>query len=123
MDKIEVLKLFKSNLINFLDALIEQFPQETDFIIVRIFLSEQVPVEEVIKIFSSRILPHKQMVIDKDEQFFLSCNDIFEGLGKDKVSYFKNIWTSPQVTAEDKEQIWRWFRLFVNLTEKYWVST
>ena len=104
MDKIEVLKLFKSNLINFLDALIEQFPQETDFIIVR-------------------ILPHKQMVIDKDEQFFLSCNDIFEGLGKDKVSYFKTIWTSPQVTIEDKEQIWRWFRLFVNLTEKYWATT
>lgn len=120
MEKIEILKLFKTNLIKFLDALIEQFPSETDFIIVRIFLSEQVPIEEVIKIFSSRILPYKQMVLSKDDKFFLNCNDIFEGLGKDKVSYFKNIWISPQITIEDKEQIWRWFKLFVNLTEKYY---
>lgn len=115
----DILKLFKTKIIEFLDALIEQFPNEGDFIILRVILAEQVPMDQVIQIFGARILPYKQMVLAKNEKFFLECEDVFAGVGQDKVSYFKNIWTSGNLDDDDKENIWQWFKLFLTLTENY----
>lgn len=117
--KIELLAVFKENLIKFLDAIIEQFPKEGDFILLRIILSEQVPINDAMKIFTQRILPYVDMIKNRDERFFLESTDLFEGIAKDKVAYFRNIWTSSTLTSEDREQLWKWFRLFANLALKY----
>jgi hypothetical protein len=119
LSRLDCMKIFKTKIVEFLDALIEQFPQEGDFIILRVVLSEQIPIGDVIEVFSKRIIPHKQMVLQKDEKFFLDCEDIFKGLGQDKVNYFKNIWTSGNLDADDKENIWKWFQLFLKLSENY----
>lgn len=119
LSRLDILKLFKTNLIKFLDALIEQFPSEGDLAVLRVFLSEQIPIEDVLVIFSKRLLPYKQMIINKDEKFFIEGDDVFKGVSSDTVSYCKNIWLSEKITSEDKEQIWKWFKLFVNLSEKY----
>lgn len=115
----DILKLFKVKIVEFLDALIEQFPNEGDFILLRVILAEQVPMDQVIQIFANRILPYKQMVISRNEKFFLECEDVFSGVGQDKVSYFKNIWTSGNLDDDDKDNIWQWFNLFLTLTENY----
>jgi hypothetical protein len=119
LSRLDILKLFKTNLIKFLDALIEQFPSEGDLAVLRVFLSEQIPIEDVLIVFSKRLLPYKQMIINKDEKFFVEGDDVFKGVSSDTVSYCKNIWLSEKITVEDKEQIWKWFKLFVNLSEKY----
>ena len=119
LSRLDILKLFKTNLIKFLDALIEQFPSEGDLAVLRVFLSEQIPIEDVLIVFSKRLLPYKQMILNKDEKFFIEGDDVFKGVSSDTVSYCKNIWLSDKITGEDKEQIWKWFKLFVNLSEKY----
>jgi hypothetical protein len=119
LSRLDILKLFKTNLIKFLDALIEQYPSEGDLAVLRVFLSEQIPIEDVLVIFSKRLLPYKQMIMNKDEKFFIEGDDVFKGVSSDTVSYCKNIWLSYKITNEDKEQIWKWFTLFVNLSEKY----
>ena len=119
LSRLDILKLFKTNLIKFLDALIEQFPSEGDLAVLRVFLSEQIPIEDVLIVFSNRLLPYKQMIINKDEKFFVEGDDVFKGVSSDTVSYCKNIWLSEKITVEDKEQIWKWFKLVVNLSEKY----
>ena len=119
LSRLDILKLFKTNLIKFLDALIEQFPSEGDLAVLRVFLSEQIPIEDVLIVFSKRLLPYKQMIMNKDEKFFVEGDDVFKGVSSDTVSYCKNIWLSDKITGEDKEQIWKWFKLFVNLSEKY----
>ena len=119
LSRLDILKLFKTNLIKFLDALIEQFPSEGDLAVLRVFLSEQIPIEDVLIVFSKRLLPYKQMILNKDEKFFIEGDDVFKGVSSDTVSYCKNIWLSEKITSEDKEQIWKWFKLFVNLSEKY----
>jgi hypothetical protein len=119
LSRLDILKLFKTNLIKFLDALIEQFPSEGDLAVLRVFLSEQIPIEDVLIVFSKRLLPYKQMILNKDEKFFIEGDDVFKGVSSDTVSYCKNIWLSEKITGEDKEQIWKWFKLFVNLSEKY----
>ena len=116
---IDVLRLFKDNVIKFLMALIEILPKEGDIILLRVMFETQIPVETAMQIFSSRILPFADMVRNKDERFFLECTDLFAGLQREKVSYFKDLWLSEELTAEDKEQLWKWFRLFLNLAIQY----
>jgi ubiquitin len=117
--KIDLLIMFKQKLLMFLDAIIEQFPKEGDFIYLRLILDQQIPIETVMDIFSKRILPYIDMIKAKDERFFLDSVDLFEGISGDKVHYFRNIWTSPALTSDDKEQLWKWFTLFGNFAVKY----
>ncbi len=118
MDKFELLRLFKDNLVKFMTALSERY-DEPDFHLLRIFFSVEIPIEEAMITFCERILPHAKMVENKDEKFFLECTDIFEGIQRDKVHYFKNLWLSNDLDADDRENLWKWFKLFLKLAQKY----
>jgi hypothetical protein len=115
----EILKLFKENLADFLNALIERFPSEQQLVYLRIFLCEQIPVDESMKIFSKRILEYDNVILTKDEEAFLKSNDLFEGIPGDKVNYFKSIWLSPTFTKDDKSQMWDWLKAFLKLAKLY----
>lgn len=116
---IEILTLFKNNLIQFFNELIELFPDDGDMIAVRILLDTQVPVEITMTKFAERILPVKNMIKNKDDKFFLSDNPIFNGINGDKVLKWKQIWNSPKLEPSDREAIWKWFNLFLSLAEMY----
>ena len=118
MNKNELLQLFKDNLVKFMTALSERY-NEPDFHVLRVFFSVEIPIEEAMIVFSERILPHSKMVEEKDGKFFLECGDLFEGIQRDKVHYFKNLWLSSDLTEDDRETLWKWFRLFLKLAQKY----
>jgi hypothetical protein len=119
LTKIDVMRIFQEKLVAFFDALIELLPKEGDLIILRVMFANQIPIENAIKIFGSRIIPYADMVKNKDERFFIECTDIFSGIRKDKVSYFKDLWQSGTLTDDDKLQLWKWFNLFLNLALKF----
>jgi hypothetical protein len=116
---IDLLTAFKKNIILFFDALIELLPNEGDFYHIRVLFEFQIPIETAIKIFSKRILPHAEMVLAKDERFFIETTDLFAGLRRDKVSYFKDLWQSGNLTDQDKEALWDWFTMFLRYANKY----
>jgi len=117
--KIQILTEFKTNLVNFLDELIEQFPEEGDLIVLRIFLNDQVPIADIMKTFVEKLLPLKEVVKKRDERFFLNNNILFEKLNKDKVNHFRTLWTSPKLDSDDKDVIWAWYDLFISIAERY----
>jgi hypothetical protein len=122
MSEIEILKQFKTSLISFLDELIGQFPSEGDLVIFRIFLKDRVPIENIINYFALRVIPLKQMIIDRNEDFFLNKCDLFESVNLDnkgKVNRFKMLWRSEYLDDDDKRVVWEWFDSFIFLTEKY----
>lgn len=122
MSEIEILKQFKNTLISFLDELIGQFPSEGDLVIFRIFIKDRVPIDNILNFFVLRILPHKKMVTERDEDFFLNKCDLFESIDnaeKNKVSRFKKLWRSPSLDDDDKRVVWEWFDSFIYLSEKY----
>ena len=43
----DILLEFKSQLINFFDELINQFPSEGDLVVIRLFLTNQIPIRDV----------------------------------------------------------------------------
>lgn len=120
----DILLEFKSQLINFFDELINQFPSEGDLVVIRLFLTNQIPIRDVMNNFNyqlnkdNRIL--KTMIKNRDEQFFLD-NNLFElkGSSRDKVSHFKKLWRSGVLDDEDKQVMWKWVDSFVYLSDKY----
>ena len=96
----------------------EQY-DEPDFHLLRFYFSSEVPIEDAMNIFSERILPHAKMIEGEDDRFFYECTDLFEGLQKDKVHYFRDMWQSSSFTADDRKTMWKWFKLFLRLAQKY----
>lgn len=115
--QVEIMTLFKKNLIEFFDDLIEQYPQEADLIMFRFFLSEQIPVETLMQRFIQYVLPHRQKIISRDEAFFISNDNIFGSSPKEKVIHFKNLYIG--MNAENREMLFQWFDSFLMLVDKY----
>lgn len=121
-NKTELLVLLKNQLVSFLDELIDSFPKETDFVIFRIFLNNQIPIEDVMNYIVNKLLPNQEMIKTKDDAFFLNNNILFGDFNSDKmkkVNHFKEMWQSSEVDNEDRNVIWRWFSSFINIASKY----
>ena len=116
---IKILQKFSETLKQFLDELIEQFPQETDLVIVRVMVNDQIPVEDVMGEFIRRILPFQDHVKTRNEKFFLEEMKLFDGVDGGTVVKFKRLWTSDNLDAEDKDIIWNWFDIFIKLMLSY----
>lgn len=120
--ELELLIQLKTQLVNFLDELIESFPNEPDFVIFRIFVNDRIPIADIMKYITTNLCPLQDMIKSRDEQFFLNHNVLFEKFGENensKVNHFKRMWTSKDLDKEDKEVIWKWFQSFVYLGNKY----
>ncbi len=120
--ELEILIQLKTQLVAFLDELIESFPSEPDFVIFRIFINDQVPIADVMDYIVMKLCPLQDMVKNKDESFFLNNNilfDKFDNKQVDKVNHFKRLWLSKSLDKEDKDVIWSWFASFILLGNKY----
>ncbi len=120
-EEIHILKQFKNGLITFLDELIEIFPTETDIILFRIFIKDQLPIKDVIQIFYHSVHKDnellKNMIISRNEAFFLE-NNIFDSI-ESHVLNLKKLWISGILDVETKEIIFQWVESFIYLSSKY----
>ena len=122
MSELEVLIQLKTQLVNFLDELIESFPDEPDFLIFRIFIKDQIPITDVMNYIVFKLLPLQRLVKERDEKFFLNNNVLFPEFNNadlKKVDHFRNIWLSEKVDQDDRDVIWSWFDTFIYLANKY----
>jgi hypothetical protein len=122
MAETQILIQFKNSLISFLDELIEQFPQEPDLIIFRIFLKDQIPIEDVMDKFIYAINKNDQelrkYIKDRNETFFLE-SDFFETISKSKAVNFKKLWRSGNLDDEEKNTVWKWIDSFCILGDRF----
>ena len=121
MTKTEIMKHFRENLIVFVDALVEKFPQEYDLHLLRLVI-EDAPIEPIIIDFGKIIIPYADMVNSRNDAFFLEkCQSLLKGIVPDTVEldHFKRIWLSSEFSQDDRVQLWRWFKLFLTLAQKF----
>lgn len=122
MSETQILTVFKSSLLAFFQELIDQFPAEGDLLVIHIFLDNQIPIKEVMDIFTHKLNRDgqllKTMVKERNEDFFLEHN-LFDALGKNKVSHFKKLWTSGMLDKENKQVVWSWIDSFIDLSDRY----
>jgi hypothetical protein len=122
MSENEVLIEFKTQLVSFFDELITQFPQEGDLVVLRLFVTNQMPIKYIMNTLIQKLNTNDQefrkMAKERNECFFLE-NNIFENFcSKEKIVRFKKLWVSGFDT-EDKKVIWNWIDAFIYLGDKY----
>lgn len=122
MSGTEILVEFRNQLIIFFDELITLFPLESDLVIIRLFIANQVPITTVMDTFTYKINRNdnelRTMVKNRNEVFFLEHN-VFEELDQAKVNHFKRLWRSEELDDDDKRVIWQWVDTFIYLSDKY----
>jgi hypothetical protein len=121
MTEQQILQAFKVNIIAFLDELIDQFPHETNIILARVFLKDQIPIQTTMQQFILKLESRdgllRDMAKERNDKFFLE-NNIFSMSHDSSVNHFRKIWVS-DLDNEDRETIWRWIDSFIQLAEKY----
>jgi hypothetical protein len=110
------LELQKS-LITFFDELTEQFPQEPDFILIRIAIKDTISPLDIMKFFIVKILPEKELIQQHSDTFFVEKNSLFS-MGNFNSEVFKKLWLT-KIDEENKIIIWKWLDLFIRIVEKY----
>lgn len=120
--EIDLLIQLKTQMVAFLDELIESFPEEPDFVIFRIFVKDQIPIADIMNYIAGNLVPLQDMVAKRDDNFFLNNNVLFSEFDENKsskVNYFRRLWLSNKVDKEDRQVIWKWFDSFIFLAKKY----
>lgn len=122
--KIYYMKEFRNYLVQFLDELIEQFPNEPNFVIMRIFIKDQAPMEEVLGRFIRDVLPYRKQAQDRDCKFFIEHPFLFLSqedmdTSKEHFNYFTELWQSDVLDETDRNVIWSWVDVFMEFGHKY----
>jgi hypothetical protein len=124
MDDTQELYNFKTRMLQFIDELIEQFPSEPSFIIIRIFVSDKIPVKDVLGRFMKECLPYRDLIKSRNEDFFLYSDFMFEKyasqVGTDEIKHFRKMWESDIMDEDDKNAVWLWLNMFIRLATKYY---
>lgn len=125
--KLYYMNEFRNHLVQFLDELIEQFPNEPNFVVMRIFIKDQIPIEVVLGRFVRDILPYRKQVQDRDFNFFIDhpflymSEEDMDNVGGD-FNYFTKLWQSDALDEADRNVIWSWFDVFMEFGHKYFTQ-
>jgi hypothetical protein len=121
--EIACLHEFKKQLLIFFDELIEQFTQEGDLVVLRLFIDNQIPIKELIDTFIQNLNKNDQqirkLIKNRNDNFFLNNHNMFPIIKKQKFNHFKKLWLSDILHKEDKKVIWQWLETFVFLSDRY----
>lgn len=115
--QIQILTKFQLSLVSFFDELINIFPNEQEFIILRILVKDQIPSIQIMSYFETILEDEKIMLSIKtrDDQFFLQ-NVLFSKFNKSDI--FKNIWLK-KLDEDDKKMFWNWIDSFFKIATNY----
>jgi hypothetical protein len=115
--QIQILTKFQLSLVSFFDELINIFPNEQEFIILRILVKDQIPSIQIMSYFETILEDEKIMLSIKtrDDQFFLQ-NVLFSKFNKSDI--FKNIWLN-KLDEDDKKMFWNWIDSFFKIASNY----
>ena len=93
------------------------FPNEKDFILIRILVKDQIPSTQIISYFELVML-NKEIIssIERRDDDFILSNVLFSKISKSDV--FKNLWQT-RLDNDDKKMIWDWVDMFKSITIQY----
>lgn len=126
MNEEKILQEFKKTLLDFIDELIDMFPNEGEIIILRIFLNDQVPIKTTITNFISKLnsIPNKKqnvnirkLIKDRNEECLLENNLLFNSVPEEKIKKFHQLWKL--LDGDDKKTMWKWIDVLVYQSDKY----
>lgn len=77
------------------------------------------PKENLMNHVVLNILPHKEQINSKNQDFFLNNKQLFGSLPENEVNYFGNLIVNGNLDDDEKDMIWEYFKVFIALAEVY----
>ncbi|MDB4726404.1 hypothetical protein OAF54_03115 [bacterium] len=102
-----------------MDDLIGQFPTESDLVLIRIFLQDQISISIVMSNLEKHLLPLSGLIKKRDESFFMKHDALFQSIDSKQVSKIRKLWRSPEYDEEDREMLWKWMDTIVAIVDRY----
>jgi hypothetical protein len=111
---------------NFIDELINTYPDNNELVLFRekYNLLKSANSQLIINYFIQYIYPHKDVIKKEDEQFFLEGGGQEELNDKNGLKFrdnIKQLW-SENMSEENKKIVWKYFKTFILLIDKYIVE-
>lgn len=121
-----VKQIFLQQIDNFLNELCNLFSKNKELLLLneKYKLLKSANSKLVIEYFIQYIYPYKQKIINQEEVFFLEGggqDDIKDNSGLKLRDNIRNLWIS-EMSDDNKEIIWKYFKIFILLCEKYVVE-
>ena len=122
---IQAYQVLQTNLVAFLDELIEMFPTEGDFVIYRIMVKDRIPIIDVASMMAEYLLPEKESVKvavkaaigGNPAPFNDRINMMFSKFGGvSEIKSYKALFDD--MDNDSKTAIWKWLHVFIHLLEK-----
>lgn len=122
MSKLKLQSLLHSEMIHFADRIENIFDHHNiefdDIILIQVWL-KGVSSADLMTHVIENILPWKDKIENREDNFFYKNEKIFGQLPKDKVNYFSDVWMSDKLLEEDKDEIWEFFDTFCTCAEEF----
>lgn len=123
MNTSELLVVFKDQLLNFTDELLEIFQNEPKLILLRVYIENNLIVEDAIKRFGKALNGSDDlttMIQKRNECFFINYDMMkLKDNDTNQANFMLELWNDKRLDDEDKDVIWTWIDLFVNITKCY----
>jgi len=119
MDDESLPHVLKEQVLRLIDDIKELVPVEkqTVWLVVKYFfmgLDDDSLVQHII----NTVLPHKEKIVNKDENFFMGDKGVFVNLPEKEVNYVRNMVSKNGfLMPSEKAAIWDYFTIFVTIAE------
>jgi hypothetical protein len=124
MNSSELLVIFRDQLLLFTDELLEIFQNEPKLILIRVYIENNLVVEDVVRKFAKALNGPdelEQMITNRNEDFFLNYDmmKLNNNTDTDSANFMLELWKDDRLENDDKTTIWSWVDLFVNIAQSY----
>ena len=85
---------------------------------MRIFLIDQISIDFLIDQINKYVIPHREKIKKRNEEFFLKDDGIFGNINGKKILHFKEIWKTDRLSKDNKNIIFTWFNHFINIIDE-----
>lgn len=118
------LTAFNTQIFSLVDELIEIYPEDTDFKKFQntMLMLKKANARAISDLFYEHIYKYKEMIVNKNESFFLENDFTSQAIGTSTekfisiVTKLRQYWTS--MSDNTKENIWKYFNVFIILCER-----
>jgi hypothetical protein len=111
---------FNNQVDNFLNYIIDEFPDENNFILFKTFIIRMRKVNsiQIVKNFMEYLEPHKEIIYSENDKFFLEYDFNIYGNDASKHSLeLKDIYMNCK-NEKVKKNIWKYLQVLLKLGEK-----
>jgi len=113
MNQSDILRVFKKNILSFVNELIETFPENYPLILTQIALTEMT-ADKIMDKFTVKVMPYSDLIKNKDEKILKILNGLFNTplISLDFIKMWKD-------GRADKDAIWQYLSAFTKLSKLY----